>query len=213
MICNYKKIDSIIDFRNRKDQIGVLERKVPNGSDSFFQKLYQFPFSVSGKVKKNNAKEDIKTLLKFQIPENIQYDPFYENWLIDMSKICKMFCKMQADSSISFWLGSQRGCKRFHVDMVPFRLLVTYAGKGTELLPNEAADRNAFLKGKSNKQIVKDKTAITYLNIWDISVFRGGYDGILHRTPDSALDGSSSILMRLDNKSFLEEIMKINGAA
>jgi hypothetical protein len=36
---------------------------------------------------------------------------------------------------------------------------------------------------------------------WDISIFRGGGTGLLHRTPDDALNGHS-ILMRLDNKDF-----------
>ena len=84
--------------------------------------------------------------------------------------------------------------------------MVTYDGEGTELLPNEAANRDAFIKGKSNKEIVKDKSALTRINKWDISIFRGGHQGILHRTPDSAIGGKSSILMRLDDKSFLEEV-------
>ena len=41
----------------------------------------------------------------------------------------------------------------------------------------------------------------------DIAIFRGGKNGILHRTPNSALN-HSSILMRLDNSSFLEDIKK-----
>ena len=36
---------------------------------------------------------------------------------------------------------------------------------------------------------------------WDIAIFRGGASGLLHRTPDDALNGHS-ILMRLDNKVF-----------
>ena len=94
--------------------------------------------------------------------------------------------------------------------MVPFRLLVTYAGKGTEILPNNAADRNAFIEGKPNDEIVKDKSALQFLNTWDISIFRGGQKSILHRTPDSALNKKSSILMRLDDSSFLDNIIKFN---
>ena len=213
MIYNYKKIDSLKDFKKRKDLIGILEREVPPEAPFFFQKLNQLHFSISGNIRKNHAKEDIHKLLKYEIPKNIQYNPFYENWLVDMCNICKIFCDMQSEKSISYWLGSKRGCKRYHVDMVPFRLLVTYVGQGTELLPNAGADRNAFVKGKPNEQIVKDKTAIRYINKWDIAVFRGGNNGILHRTPDSALEDGSSILMRLDDISFLDEIKKINGSA
>ena len=56
------------------------------------QKLYKQPFSISGNVSKKNAKEDIYKLLKNKIPDNTQSDPFFENWLVDMSKVCKLFC-------------------------------------------------------------------------------------------------------------------------
>ncbi len=213
MISNYKNIVSFKNFKNRNDQIGILERTVPRGASLFFQKLHEFPFSLAGNVFKNSAKDDIKKLLNLAIPKNIQCDLFYDNWLDDMKITCEIFCEIQEEDSISFWLGSERGCKRYHVDMVPYRLLVTYAGQGTELLPNEAANRNAFIEGKSNEQIIKDKSAIRYINKWDIAIFRGGENGILHRTPNSALDGSSSILMRLDHQSFYNEIKLINGFA
>ena len=212
MIYHYKKINSLKDFKNREDQIGILERNTPPEADFFFKKLYQTPFSISGHVCKKNSKSDIHKLLKSEIPAKIQYDPFYENWLVDMSNICKIFCSMQAEKKISFWLGSQRGCKRYHIDVVPFRLLVTYSGQGTEILPNEAADRNAFIQGESNEKIVRDKSKLMHLSDWDISIFRGGKNGILHRTPNSALEGKSSVLMRLDHEDYLTEIYKINGA-
>ena len=213
MIHYYEKIDSLKDFKKRNDQLGILERNVPSGANSFFKKINKISFSISGKVAKSKAKEDIHALIKNELPKKILYEPFYQDWLIDMSNICKTFCTMQGEKSISFWLGSQRGCKRYHIDVVPFRLLVTYAGQGTEILPNEAADRNAYINGKSNKQIIKDKTALRYMKKWDIAVFRGGDKGVLHRTPDSALDGNSSIMMRLDDKSFLEGLKKFYGAA
>ena len=123
-----------------------------------------------------------------------------------MSNVCKLFCTFLNTNKLSFWLGN-RGCKRYHVDMVPFRLLVTYKGQGTELLPNYAADRDAFIEGKPNNKIIKNKSARKFINKWDIAIFRGGKNGILHRN-DSALKCYSSILMRLDDSSFLEEIKK-----
>ena len=120
-----------------------------------------------------------------------------------MAELSKLFCKFLGDDKISFWVGTRRGCKRYHVDMVPFRLLVTYAGQGTEVLPDCAANRNAFfVKEKQIKKFLRDKSALKFINKWDVAVFRGGEDGILHRTPDSALTNSSSVLMRLDNSFF-----------
>ena len=209
MIHSYKKTSSIKDFKKTEAQLGILERKAPIEADLFFKKLYKFPFSIIGSVSQFRAEEDIQNLLKDKIPEDIQFHPFYKKWIIDMSEICLIFCALQEKENISFWLGTKRGCKRFHVDMVPFRLLVTYAGKGTELLPNHGADRKAFINGKPNEEIVKDKSTIKFLNKWDIAVFRGGDRGILHRTPNSALNKNSSILMRLDDLSFWDKINKM----
>lgn len=211
MIHYYKRFNSLIDFKNRKGQIAILKRNPPKESELFFKKLCQFPFFLSGYVRHDSAKEDIRKLLKYEIPKHLQFDSFYEDWLEDMGNMCEIFCSMQLEDSLCFWLGSKRGCKRYHVDMVPYRLLVTYAGEGTEILPNDGANRKAFVEGKSNDEILKDKSTLKYTNKWDIAIFRGGKKGILHRTPDSALDGGSSILMRLDYKSFLSDIKKING--
>ncbi len=213
MIYNYKSINDLNNFRKTKGQIGILKRKEPLEANSFFQELSKTPFSVSGFINQNNTYENINNLIRDKISKEIKCNPFYDNWLNDMANVCKFFCEMQAEESISFWLGSDRGCKRFHIDMVPYRLLVTYAGQGTEILPNKAANWNAFLQGQPNEDIVVNKSYIEYINKWDISIFRGGNEGILHRTPDSALQDSSSILMRLDGKSFLEEIKKVNVVA
>ena len=93
------------------------------------------------------------------------------------------------------------------MDKVPRRLLVTYAGQGTEWLPDDAADRTAFAKGEPNEKIITDATAKQFIGQWDVALFRGGSDGLLHRTPDEALN-QFSILMRLDNKVFWEKILK-----
>ena len=210
MVSLYNNIESLKNSKNANEQVGILERKTPIMANYFFKKIKKYPHSISGVISKNTCKKDIYMLLNNQISDEIKSEPFYVNWLDDMSEISQAFCNILGEKSISFWLGSQRGCKRYHVDMVPYRLLVTYTGQGTELLPNKAANRKAFVRGKSNKEIIKDKSAISYINEWDIAIFRGGSNGILHRTPDSALNYDSSLLMRLDNHAFIEEIKKIN---
>ncbi len=211
MIYYFSEKDSFDIFKKRKEQIGVLSRKSPDESGSFFKKLQKNPFSLSGIVSLKKTRKDIDEILKDFVHDNIKYDPFYEFWLNDMSNVCKIFCLFQKQKRVSYWLGSDRGCKRYHLDMVPFRLLVTYSGQGTEVLPNDAADREAFMNGKSNEEIVKDRSAVMHLNRWDISVFRGGNLGILHRTPKVALKGNTSVLMRLDHQSYFSDIQKING--
>ena len=214
MMINFKNITSdLLDFKKRNDHLKIIKRKTPLNSDCFFEKLFKEFSSITGFIRFDNAKEDIQRLLDDDISNKIKCDPFYDIWINDMSNMCKTFWKFLGEEKISFWIGTKRGCKRYHVDMVPFRLLVTYAGQGTELLPNYAANRNAYIEGKCNKEIIMDRSALQFLNTWDIAIFRGGPEGILHRSPDSALNGGSSILMRLDNSTFLEEINKFNEVA
>ena len=95
--------------------------------------------------------------------------------------------------------------KRYHVDNVPQRLLVTYFGEGTEWLPDDAGDKIAYLNGEPNEKILKDPKKKQFVNEWDIAIFKGGLKGLLHRTPDSALH-KHSILLRLDHANYWKNI-------
>ena len=210
MIYYIKEANQLKNFQNKKYQLGILKREEPSNALSFFRKFPQNAFFVNDFIKENMAKDNIRKLLRFKFSKKIQNNSFYEDWLEDMSEICVIFCSFIKKKEISFWLGSSRGCTRYHADTVPYRLLVTYTGQGTEILPDKAANRHAFDLGLTNKQILQDKSALTFLDKWDIAIFKGGKNGILHRTPDSALKKKSSILMRLDHPSFLKELNKIN---
>ena len=186
------------EFVHSDHAIGVVERKEPEEGNELFQLILQGPLSIEGVVRKAQAEKDIMAVLESEIPHEAQEHSFFKPWIKDMAGVCITFCDMQSVDAVRFWLSSERGCRRFHVDHVPMRLLVTYAGKGTEWIPDEAADRNAFATGQPNGMIVKNAAAIQFMNPWDVAVFRGGTQGVLHRTPDEALVGCSSLLMRLD---------------
>jgi len=205
---NYvKNVDELSEFARQDYQLTIAERLAPKEGAAFFGKLTKTPFSISGRIQESNAIWDIKEILGSHVSANLQQDPFYDQWIADMANISKLFCDTQGTDAIGFWLGSERGCRRYHVDYVPMRLLVTYAGKGTEWLPDEAADRQAFKEGRPNDEILKDNSALRFLNPWDIAIFKGGPKGLLHRTPDAALK-NPSVLMRLDHPSFWEKVMK-----
>ncbi len=172
---------------------------------AFLEILSRQPFRVIGRVSKATASADILALLTKDGPEIDLTSPESQHWIRDMAEICGVFADILEQPSVGFCLGTERGCSRYHVDNVPMRLLVTYAGTGTEWLPESAADRDAWASGGHNDQIVIDPAAKQFLNPMDIAIFRGGEDGVLHRTPDDALSGQS-ILMRLDNPSFWDNI-------
>lgn len=201
------KVKSLQDLERQfvpSKQLGIVQRDaIPKGATPFFAKLLNSPFqNVCGKVRGASALADVTLILNRAIPdENIRGDPFFNTWLRDMAEICKTFCKLEKSDEIAFSLETERGCSRFHVDVVPQRLLVTYVGQGTEWIPDEAADRNAFVKLKPNSKILLDPSALQHMGPWDVTVFRGGRDGLLHRTPDSALN-AKNLLLRLDHSSF-----------
>ena len=147
-------IEKISEFSKQDYQLIEIERKNMNNSDSFFREIMYEPFRVIGKISKKNSSEDIKKTLRDIIPLNSQTNSFYKTWVSDMSEICQIFCDTLNSKSISFCLGTERGCSRYHIDNVPMRLLVTYMGQGTEWLPNEIANRAAFEEGLPNEKRV-----------------------------------------------------------
>jgi hypothetical protein len=193
-------------FQSCESQLALVKRKPLDGSNEFFSELMQTTFSVVGQVFKESSLEDIKFILEEDISSKLQSNPFFELWVADMADVCNIFCDMVGEDAIGFSLGTERGCRRYHIDNVPMRLLVTYAGRGTEWLPETAADRQAFEGGMPNELILKDPLARQFVGIWDVAIFRGGPKGILHRTPDDALNGAS-ILMRLDREDFWENVL------
>lgn len=182
-------------------QLILVERKTPEPASHYFNDLMNFTFEISGKVETSNAETDISHLLSSVIPEQLQSGHFYQEWINDMAAVCCSFGTLQNSDVIAFWLGTERSCGRYHVDNVPYRALVTYAGKGTEYLPDEAADRQAYETGKTNADIVKDVGGICFVDSWDVAIFKGGARGLLHRSPDQAINGFS-VMMRLDTIEF-----------
>lgn len=209
---------TVLNLENLKDlpssfkpehQLAILERGAPLEGKNFFEQLTQKPLSVIGTVSKDNAEEDIRTIIEADIPKKLASDSFFQTWISDMAKVCQAFCEIQKTDSTGFCLGSDRGCRRYHIDNVDMRLLVTYFGKGTEWLLDEGADREAYEAGKPNEKIMTQESAKQFLSSWDVAVFRGVPNGFLHRTPDDALN-NLSILMRLDHPSFWPSVFEIN---
>ena len=203
-----KDLRDLAVFKHQEGPLAILERQPLEGGDEFFKKLSERPLNVIGIVGKKTSVEEILALLEDEISEDLKSSDFYMQWIIDMAGICNIFCETLATSTIGFCLATQRACQRYHIDNVPLRLLVTYYGKGTEWVPDSAVDRLAYDSGMPNDKILTNTNGRKFLNAWDIAIFRGGKTGILHRTPESVINGESSILMRIDTPSFLESVHK-----
>ena len=202
-----KGLRDLAAFKHQEGQLAILERQPLGGGDEFFKKLSERPSSVIGIVGKKNCVEEILALLEDEISEDLKSSDFYMQWVIDMAGVCNIFCETLATNTVGFCLATQRACQRYHIDHVPLRLLVTYYGKGTEWVPDSAVDRLAYDSGMPNDKILTTNNAREFLNAWDIAIFRGGPDGLLHRTPDAALN-TPSILLRLDHESFWDTVFR-----
>ena len=201
------KMDAIKDFPNKSDQLAIMNRSMPENASLFFKQLLKISFNITGEIYKETATINIKDLLSNKLPKKIKNNVFYQPWIEDMANLCEMFCITEKSSYISFSISSHRGCRRYHIDNVPLRLLVTYAGQGTEWLPDEFANKRAYANGEPNEKIIKDISKKQFIGEWDIALFKGGPEGLLHRTPDSALN-KNSILMRLDHARFWKDIQR-----
>ena len=200
-----KDLRDLAVFKHQEGPLAILERQPLEGGDEFFKKLSERPLNVIGIVGKKTSVEEILALLEDEISEDLKSSDFYIQWVIDMAGVCNVFCEILATSTVGFCLATQRACQRYHIDNVPLRLLVTYYGKGTEWVPDSAVDRLAYDSGMPNDKILTTNNARKFLNAWDIAIFRGGPDGLLHRTPDAALN-TPSILLRLDHESFWDTV-------
>ena len=201
------KMDSIKDFPKKSDQLAIMNRSMPENASLFFTQLLKISFNITGEIYKETATINIKDLLSDKLPKKIKNNVFYQPWIEDMANLCEMFCITEKSSYISFSISSHRGCRRYHIDNVPLRLLVTYAGQGTEWLPDEFANKRAYANGEPNEKIIKDISKKQFVGEWDIALFKGGPEGLLHRTPDSALN-KNSILIRLDHARFWKDIQR-----
>ena len=200
-----KELRDLAAFKHQEGQLAILERQPLGGGDEFFKKLSERPLKVIGIVGNKTCVEEILALLEDEISEDLKSSDFYMQWVIDMAGVCNIFCETLATNTVGFCLVTQRACQRYHIDHVPLRLLVTYYGKGTEWVPDSAVDRLAYDSGMPNDKILTTSKARKFLNAWDIAIFRGGPDGLLHRTPDAALN-TPSILLRLDHESFWDTV-------
>ena len=200
-----KNISEFKNFSHTDSKLIIYERNAPQGSVSFFKNLIKIDFSVNAEISKFDTKNNIKSALSDVFSFEIKSSIFYETWINDITHLCKIFSDIQNTNSISMWLGSKRGCKRYHIDNVPQRLLVTYSGEGTEWLPDDAGDKIAYLNGEPNEKILKNSKKKQFVNEWDIAIFKGGSEGLLHRTPDSALN-KHSILLRLDHAHYWKNV-------
>ena len=135
MIIKKTNLNKLRNFGKDNSYLSIVERKKPKNSNLFFKDLLVQPISICEIISKDSAFSDIKKILYKTLSLKLKGNLFYNYWIKDMSNITEIFSDTIQEQKICFNLETLRGCKRYHIDNVPMRLLVTYYGKGTEWSP------------------------------------------------------------------------------
>jgi len=116
------------------------------------------------------------------------------SWLMtDIAVLLARFSCLVAASRFRFSFGAvhDNQCRKFHVDHHRFRLVTTYAGPGTEWVPNEAVrwealNHPADCPCDANLEIVRDAAAVRRATAGDVLIMKGvghAVPGAVHRSP------------------------------
>jgi hypothetical protein len=102
-------------------------------------------------------------------------------------------------------------CRKFHADLVGVRLLCTYAGPGTQWVPNASARREMLSQPRlafeaANQAIAPKQEAVRQVATGDVALLKGEAwpgnrgNGIIHRSPPIEREGERRLLLTLDSQ-------------
>lgn len=116
-------------------------------------------------------------------------------WLCwDAGSLLDRFVQLTGARKLRLSLGAVRNdqCRKFHVDYLRYRMITTYAGPGTEWLPDEAVHREALAAPPSaaeeaNRQVLRDAAGVRHARAGDVLILKGARHeharGAVHRSP------------------------------
>jgi hypothetical protein len=101
------------------------------------------------------------------------------------------------------------GCRKFHADNVTLRLLCTYAGPGTDWIPNEDLVRKHMGRtdidpATHNRLVLREGGSLRRSAPGEVLVFRGGAypgqagRGAAHRSPPLGSTGVARLVLKID---------------
>jgi len=126
----------------------------------------------------------------------------YEGFIADVAWLVSAFACLLGARRIGVRLRvlDKAMCPRFHVDHVPVRLIITYAGIGSQWLREGRMDRRDLGKAEAEPQ---DRASIEQIGSGEVALFKGekwhgneGF-GLIHRSPQPA-PGARRLILTLD---------------
>ena len=128
----------------------------------------------------------------------------------DIARLVDMFCVLFELRRVGLRLTTldRAMCSRFHVDIVPCRLVTTYSGVATEWLGEQNLDRSKLGRGNNGKPdsesgLYSRSEDVQVLSYGDVALLKGENwegnqgSGLVHRSP-AMREGTQRLLMTLD---------------
>ncbi|WP_437590337.1 DUF1826 domain-containing protein [Sorangium sp. So ce1000] len=205
-----------IDARDPEDLAAILRPginlcRIPRRLDPAFgawlaARLDTEPFAVEAVL--DAARPDPTQLVAATPPS-----PEREALAADIADLARRYARLAGCARVRAELAVQArdGCRKFHADYVGLRLLCTYAGPGTEWIPNEAVRREMLARpgvpiAEANRAIVAFSGAVRFAATGEVLLLKGEVfpgnagNGAVHRSPPVEAAGARRLLLTLDSQ-------------
>lgn len=123
-------------------------------------------------------------------------DALAQWWIDDVVALAARFAARAGEDVVDIRLErvSNDACWRFHIDNVQLRLVTTYFGPGTEIVPKPFGQQARSLQQRYDGPVDR-------LPAGAVAIFHGGPGGVVHRSPPIVDSGEHRSLLCLNMRS------------
>lgn len=200
---NFSSLQELEGFRHSQSSGALWQRPVPEGFLDFADSWIE----LRPPLREVLTPAQVAPRLLQLAPTRLADHPCCSLWVEDVSRLCHGYCSLLERSDCLVHLDYERPCQRFHADNLEIRLVCAYRGPGTLWLPPDNLNLEAAeQRGTGNEDIVRRSEDVQQLSQWDVLLMKGKKaegQPLYHRSPPPQLGDPPSLLLKLDESSFL----------
>ncbi len=182
-----RSLATLSEIHDRDSAMVIVTRALPHGLENWLAAWAPHAPHVDGWL---DADADV-SFVAAGLPPGELRDAF----VVDLATLLRGFMRVAGVARCRLAAGPVRNdsCRKFHVDHIPLRLITTYAGPGTEWVPDHAVDFTALDHPEScdcasPPSLVRDPSAVRHATAGDVLLMKGelysnDVRGQVHRSP------------------------------
>lgn len=128
------------------------------------------------------------------------------SWLAaDIERLIGLLAHLSGSEFVRVSFGAVRSdrCRRFHTDVLRYRLITTYSGPGTEWLGENAVDRHSLMQVAASRhdvcpQVLPNLAGVRRARAGEMLVMKGElheHGGVVHRSPPIESTGQVRVVL------------------